>query len=74
MSTAQKIFDKAKMLPQAAQDAVLRIVEIMTEDADGGVHSERPNLTASEIAELRGKLAAWEEDWNAPGMEAYDNP
>jgi hypothetical protein len=22
---------------------------------------------------LRGKLAAWEEDWNAPGMEAYDD-
>jgi SOS response regulatory protein OraA/RecX len=25
-------------------------------------------------AELRGKLSAWEEDWNAPGMEAYDRP
>jgi hypothetical protein len=41
-----------------------------------------PNLTASddetgltpdEIADLRGKIAAWEEDWNAPGMEAYDD-
>ena len=31
-----------------------------------------PVLTKSEVAELRGKLAAWEEDWNAPGMEAYD--
>jgi hypothetical protein len=29
-------------------------------------------FSAEEIAELRGKLAAWEEDWNAPGMEAYD--
>ena len=29
-------------------------------------------LTLHEAAELRGKLAAWEEDWNAPGMEAYD--
>jgi len=28
--------------------------------------------TFHEAAELRGKLAAWEEDWNAPGMEAYD--
>lgn len=33
-----------------------------------------PNLTSSQIAELRGKLAAWEEDWNAPGMELYDKP
>lgn len=28
-------------------------------------------LTLCEAAELRGKLAAWEEDWNAPGMDAY---
>jgi hypothetical protein len=31
------------------------------------------SFTPVEIAELRGKLAAWEEDWNAPGMEAYDD-
>jgi hypothetical protein len=33
-----------------------------------------PALTPEQVAELRGKLAAWEEDWNAPGMEAYDRP
>jgi len=32
----------------------------------------RPDLTCGEAAELRWKLSAWEEDWNAPGMEAYD--
>jgi len=32
-----------------------------------------PDFTPEELAELRGKLAAWEEDWNAPGMEAYDD-
>lgn len=32
-----------------------------------------PTLTPDEAADLRGKLAAWEEDWNAPGMEAYDD-
>lgn len=31
-----------------------------------------PDLAKHEVAELRGTLAAWEEDWNAPGMEAYD--
>jgi hypothetical protein len=31
-----------------------------------------PDFTHEELVELRGKLAAWEEDWNAPGMEAYD--
>jgi hypothetical protein len=29
-------------------------------------------LTAADRAEVRGQLAAWEEDWSAPGMEAYD--
>ncbi len=31
-----------------------------------------PNLTRPEVAEMRDRLAAWEADWNAPGMEAYD--
>lgn len=33
-----------------------------------------PRLTPEQLADLRGKLAAWEQDWNAPGMEAYDEP
>ena len=32
-----------------------------------------PSYTPDEIADLRGKLAAWDQDWNAPGMEAYDD-
>ncbi|MCW5556692.1 MAG: hypothetical protein KIT22_02425, partial [Verrucomicrobiae bacterium] len=36
--------------------------------------SHAPSLTPEQMAGLRGKLAAWEEDWNAPGMEAYDRP
>lgn len=31
-------------------------------------------LEPAQLAELRGKLAAWEEDWNVQGMEAYDKP
>ncbi len=37
-----------------------------------GIKGRPPLFTPAEIAELRGKLAAWEEDWNAPGMEGYD--
>jgi len=40
----------------------------------GEIASMTPSLTPEQAAELRGKLAAWEEDWNAPGMEAYDRP
>jgi hypothetical protein len=31
-----------------------------------------PLFSREEVADLRGKLAAWEGDWNAPGMEEYD--
>lgn len=34
--------------------------------------NEAAQLTREEVAELRGKLASWEEDWNAPGMDVYD--
>jgi hypothetical protein len=34
---------------------------------------EELSFTPDEIADLRAKLAAWEEDWQAPGMEAYDD-
>ncbi len=29
-------------------------------------------LTRPQVLELRERLATFEEDWNAPGMEAYD--
>jgi hypothetical protein len=72
VSVAEKIFQKAQSLPEAAQTAVLEIVEQLA----GCYSAQAPSapLTLREAAEVRGKLAAWEEDWNAPGMEAYDRP
>jgi hypothetical protein len=35
--------------------------------------AQPPRLTHEELADLRWRFAAWEEDWNAPGMEAYDD-
>ena len=69
MSTAEKIFQKAQALPEPAQDKLLHIVEEMARQYPSTASSP---LTLHEAAELRDKLAAWEEDWNAPGMEAYD--
>lgn len=72
MSVAEKIFRKAQSLPESAQAAVLEIVEQL---AIRNPADEPPApLTRSESAELRGKLGSWEEDWNTPGMEAYDRP
>lgn len=71
MSTAEKIFEKAQTLPAPAQEEVLQLVERLARSYP----QEAPApLTLRESAELRGKLAAWEEDWNAPGMEIYDRP
>ena len=72
MSTAEKIYRTAQSLPEATQTAVLAIVEQLTRR--GPAQEGSAPLTLHESAEVRGKLAAWEEDWNAPGMEAYDRP
>ncbi|MGB7769426.1 MAG: hypothetical protein WBN22_11315 [Verrucomicrobiia bacterium] len=72
MSTAEKIFQKALSLPESAQTAVLEMVEQLASRYPARESSA--TLTLRESAELRGKLGAWEEDWNAPGMEAYDQP
>ena len=47
------------------------LVTFLEQPAENGSF---PVLTLTEAVELRSKLAAWEEDWNAPGMEAYDQP
>lgn len=68
MSTAERIFQKEQALPEPAQDKLLHIAEEMARQYPSAASSL---LTLHEAAELRGKFAAWEEDWNAPGMEAY---
>ena len=69
MSTAEKIFERAQQLPEPAQDKLLRVAEELAREYPSEISR---SLSLHEAAELRGKLAAWEEDWNAPGMEAYD--
>ncbi len=73
MSTSEKIFQKAQALPEPAQADVLQIVKQLAGRYPAAEPSAPP-LTLRASAELRGKLTAWEEDWNAPGMEAYDQP
>jgi len=45
------------------------VVTFLTQEQD---QKKVPSFTPAEVAELRWRFAAWEEDWNAPGMEAYD--
>ena len=65
MSMGEKIFQKAQSLPEQAQDKLLHIAEEMARQYPSAASSP---LTLHEAVELRGRLAAWEEDWNAPGM------
>jgi len=37
-----------------------------------GLLGQEHGLSPAEVIILRQQLAAFEEDWNAPGMEAYD--
>jgi len=59
---------KIELLESPPQVAVSRVIVTFLPDGD----AEAPKFTPEELAELRGKFAAWEDDWNAPGMEAYD--
>jgi hypothetical protein len=69
MSVAEMIYRKAQGLPEQAQDELLRTAERLARQYSSTTSSP---LTLQEACEMRGKLAAWEEDWNAPGMEVYD--
>jgi hypothetical protein len=40
---------------------------------DRSIMLEKRGFSPEQIIELRERLATFEEDWNAPGMEAYDN-
>jgi len=72
VSVAEKIFHKAQSLPESAQTAVLEIVEQLA------VRYPAPEpstpMTLHDSAEVLGKLAAWEKDWNAPGIQTCDQP
>ena len=73
-----------KTIPGTFKSGVVQLGEAVSDLPEGPVlvtfletstnDSGAPSLTPEQVADLRGKLAAWEEDWNAPGMEAYDRP
>jgi hypothetical protein len=71
VSAADEIFKKAQSLPEEAQAKLLQMAEELAREYPPATSEA---LTLREAAEVRGRLAAWEEDWNAPGMDAYDRP
>ena len=73
-----------KTIPGTFKSGVVQLGESVSNLPDGPVlvtfleagttDSGAPSMSPEQVADLRGKLAAWEEDWNAPGMETYDRP
>jgi hypothetical protein len=62
---------KVELLEEPVEICEARVIVTFLPEAIGPAGG--PCFTREEVADLRGKLAAWEEDWNAPGMEAYDD-
>jgi hypothetical protein len=60
---------KVELLEEPVDVGEARVIVTFLPDASGPAGG--PSFTREEVADLRGKLAAWEEDWNAPGMEQY---
>ena len=73
IQTLEGIFRNGKIelleVPQNIDEA--RVIVTFLPAVAGPVGG--PPFSPEEVTDLRGKLAAWEEDWNAPGMEAYDD-
>jgi len=61
---------KVELLETPGDVSEARVIVTFLPKGDG--REKVPPLTPAEVVELRWKLSAWEEDWNAPGMEAYD--
>ena len=45
---------------------------IVTFLGNGPAKPHPPQFTPEELADLRNKFAAWEEDWQRPEMNIYD--
>ena len=53
---------------------ILIIVQPMSSDngKKGVVDLAERGITPQQAADMRNRVISFEEDWNAPGMEAYD--
>ena len=70
---AKQIIDDLSMLPEEKILEVVDFVRFLRFQARSGeLPLEETGLTLEQAADLRWRLMTFEEDWNAPGMEVYD--
>lgn len=71
---AHQIIDDLLTLPRDKIVEVADFVHFIKEQVQNrGVPLRKAGLSREEAFDLRRRLATFENDWNAPGMEAYDN-
>ena len=67
------VYHKGKIELVEKAPAVSSAEVIVTFIGDGqGVDLRERGFTPQEIIELRERLSSFADDWNAPGMEVYD--
>ena len=71
---AQQIANDLLTLPEDKIVEVADFVHFLMEQVQHrGIPLHRTGLTRKEASNLRARLSAFENDWSAPGMEAYDD-
>ena len=70
----QQLVDELFTLPKDKIITVASFVHFLTEQVQHqGISLSEAGLTREEAFDLRRRLITFENDWNAPGMEDYDN-
>lgn len=70
---AEQIIDSLLVLPEEKIIEVFDFVMFLKERLPkSGTTLEQAGLTREQASNLRARLKTFEGDWNAPGMEAYD--
>lgn len=71
---AQQIMSDLLALPEEKIGEVIDFVQFLKLQVQHkGSLLHETGLTREQAADLRIRLSTFENDWNAPGMEAYDN-
>lgn len=74
------IDEKRKVVVELPQNVPVGKVEMMIiiqpltngQKRKGEINLAERGITPEQAAEMRNRLISFEEDWNAPGMEVYD--
>ena len=76
METREHLHHLVDALPDAALETAARLLVSLQEPSSA---EKKPLLIADlgwipqQAANTRARLASFEEDWNAPGMDGYDD-